>query len=63
MKQTNRILSFDLGFIPHQITSPPFIKILDLLLTQVGGGISSPSLDKTQIKYITSPSFPTLTTT
>jgi len=45
MNQTNRILSFDLGFIPHQITSPPFIEILDLLLTQGGGGIFSPSLD------------------
>jgi len=45
MKHTNRILSFDLGFIPHQITYPPFIEILDLLLTQGSGGISSPSLD------------------
>jgi len=45
MKQANRILSFDLGFTHHQITGPLFIEILDLLLTQGGGGTSSPSLD------------------
>lgn len=39
MKQANRIPSFDLGFnIHHQITGPPFIEILDLLLTQGFGG-------------------------
>ncbi|KAK7315751.1 hypothetical protein VNO77_34323 [Canavalia gladiata] len=47
MKQANRIPSFDLGFILHQITDPLVLEILDLLLPRcVGGTSSSPSLTR-----------------